>query len=252
MDISVVTYNIHSCLGTDSKWLPVRINRVIAGFAADIIGLQEVGWHLRGRKYFDQYEYLRRHSGYHVIEGPVKQRVDAHFGNALLTRQPPAAVRKIDLTVRGHVPRGAIDADVEVGGALVRIINMHLGLTPWERRRQLQQIAEALDQRPDAPTVIMGDFNHWRPGSASTDRLEKRLPHMIKGATWHTRMAMVPFDRILASSDFEVVDSRVVRTKESRIASDHFPLCATLRLAAGAGRRASSAQHNRQQRAASA
>lgn len=243
MEFSVATYNIHSCLGTDAKWLPIRINHVITDLGVDIVGLQEVGWHLRGRKFFDQYEYLRRHSGYHVVEGPVKQRVDAHFGNALLTRTEPSSITKLDLTVKGHVPRGAIDADVSINGATVRIINMHLGLTPWERRAQLQTVMDALDRRPDMPTIMMGDLNHWRPGSASTDRLARRLPHMLKGATWHTRMAVVPFDRILVSRHFDVLDCRVVRSDLSRVASDHFPLAARLKLVAGAGRQGHQAQH---------
>lgn len=221
---SVVTYNIHSCLGIDGQWLPDRVNRAIRDFDAEIIGLQEVGWHLRGRPNFNQYAYLKQHSGFEVAEGPVKHREDAHFGNALLTREPADETRAIDLTIQSHVPRGAIDIDVTVDGHLIRVVNMHLGLAPWERRIQIGRVIVSLAERRDVPTLLMGDFNHWRPGSDSLTRLTDILPHMATAATWHTRLPVVPFDRILASRHFRLLGNEVVVTPETQVASDHLPL----------------------------
>lgn len=230
LELSVVTYNIHSCLGIDGQWLPDRVTTAIREFNAEIVGLQEVGWHLRGRPNFDQYAYLKEHSGFEVAEGPVKHREDAHFGNALLTREPAGETRAIDLTIQSHVPRGAIDIDVMVGGRQIRAVNMHLGLAPWERRIQINRVIGLLAKRRDVPTLLMGDFNHWRPGSDSLNRLSDILPHMVTAATWHTRLPVVPFDRILASRHFRVLDNEVVVTPQTQVASDHLPLKARLAL----------------------
>jgi len=231
MAIAFVTYNIHSCLGVDQQWLPSRIANLIHGFRADVVALQEVGWHLRGRKFFDQFQYFAEHSGFHVTEGPVKQRVDAHFGNATLTRAPPLATRLIDLTMSNHTPRGAVEVDVDVRGERIRVVNLHLGLTPWERRVQIHRVIDELERDPDTPTVVMGDFNHWRPGSDSMDKLSRLLPLVVQSETWPTRMPIAPFDRICASPHFRLVDQKVIRTEETRQASDHYPLMARLALA---------------------
>lgn len=230
IELSVVTYNIHSCLGIDGEWLPDRVNRAIQAFGADIVGLQEVGWHLRGRPNFDQYAYLSENSGFAVAAGPVKHREDAHFGNAILTREPGSKPHAIDLTIQSHVPRGAIDIDVEIGGRTIRVLNLHLGLAPWERRIQISRIIAALGERRDVPTLLMGDFNHWRPGSDSLKRLTAVLPHMITAPTWHTRLPVVPFDRIVASRHFRVLGNEVVVNDETQVASDHLPLKAWLAL----------------------
>ena len=40
--IRILTYNVHSCIGTDRKIDPARIAAVIAGAQADIVALQEI------------------------------------------------------------------------------------------------------------------------------------------------------------------------------------------------------------------
>jgi endonuclease/exonuclease/phosphatase family metal-dependent hydrolase len=76
----------------------------------------------------------------------------------------------------------------------------------------------------------MGDFNHWRPGSESLKRLTAVMPNMITAATWHTRLPVVPFDRIVASSHFRVLGNEVVVNDQTQVASDHLPLKAWLAL----------------------
>ena len=39
---SVMTYNVHSCIGNDGKNLPMRIAKIIAGMHPDIVALQEL------------------------------------------------------------------------------------------------------------------------------------------------------------------------------------------------------------------
>ena len=87
----------------------------------------------------------------HAVAGPTLQRGSGHYGNALLTRRPVLDVRHVDLTVYRREPRGAIDADLDVDGAVVRVIVTHLGLLPGERRTQVRRLLDVLGRnRSDA------------------------------------------------------------------------------------------------------
>ena len=46
MEITLATYNIHACIGTDGHCDPFRIVDVIREMDADIIALQEVEHHM--------------------------------------------------------------------------------------------------------------------------------------------------------------------------------------------------------------
>ncbi len=134
--LSVATYNVHSCVGLDRRLDPGRVAGVIRGMAADIVALQEVDAQQRPAGYLDQWAFLAEAAGYHCIPGISLRTHRKLFGNALMTRHPIRAVRLHDLAVPGREPRGAIDADIEVGGSLFRVIATHLGLRGAERRRQ--------------------------------------------------------------------------------------------------------------------
>ena len=229
-ELDLVTYNIHSCIGTDRRFDPPRIAQIIRSIDADIIGLQEVGWHLRGHAGFDQFQYLEKATGYYVYPGLTKYHHAAHFGNALLTRVPARHVRSINLSVPYRVPRAAIDADLDFGGVSLRVINAHFGLDPWERRIQLGRIARALDGSP-APTVLVGDFNEWRLNAPPFRDIEHHLPHCVAAPSFHTRMPTLRFDRIYASEDLQILTRSVVETEMTRRASDHLPVRARLRIA---------------------
>ena len=220
----IATYNIHSCLGTDRQFSPSRIVEVIHDLNADIVALQEVGWHLRGQKDFDQFSYLAAETGYHVSSGPVKAHANAHFGNALLTRVPVQNLRLLDLSISYRVPRGAIDADVVLDGRRVRIMNAHLGLDPWERQQQIRRLLTAADNGHKVSIILMGDFNEWRRENPAMQALSKRFPNYAAPQSFHARQPLLRFDRIYASEDLILSEVEVVRTALARQASDHLPV----------------------------
>lgn len=82
-----------------------RVAAVIRELDADVVGLQEVDCQhppvLRS-----QLDRLAEATGYVAVAGPTMQRRGATFGNALLLRARPAAVRRVDLAVAGREPRG--------------------------------------------------------------------------------------------------------------------------------------------------
>ncbi len=112
--LTVATWNIHYGIGTDRRMDLERIASVLNRIGADVIGLQEVGWHRPDHPQVDQFAYLRAHTGYDVIEGLVRDPLRSHFGNAVLTRLPVLRKDWIDLKVRGHAPRAALITDLGV------------------------------------------------------------------------------------------------------------------------------------------
>ena len=220
----IATYNIHSCLGTDRQFSPSRIVEVIHDLRADVVALQEVGWHLRGQKDFDQFSYLATETGYHVSSGPVKAHANAHFGNALLTREPVVSLRLLDLSISYRVPRGAVDVDIVLGGRTVRIVNAHLGLDPWERQQQVKRLLAAVDKRSSVPIILMGDFNEWRRENPAMQALARRFPSYAAPQSFHARQPLLRFDRIYATSELVLSEVEVVRSALARQASDHLPV----------------------------
>jgi endonuclease/exonuclease/phosphatase family metal-dependent hydrolase len=226
----VATYNVHSCVGVDAKFAPDRIAEVVRGLDVDLIGLQEVGWHHRGEIGLDQFDYLARATGFQAFPGPTKHSERAHYGNALLTRLPIREIRAIDLSLPHREPRGAIDADIEVGSQTVRVIVAHLGLDPWERNNQITRILSLIHHTPDRPTVFMGDLNEWRGRSPRIRRLQLCFEDCAAPRSFHVRMPTLRLDRIFVSKGLILSKYDVVRNQLTRRASDHLPVRATIAL----------------------
>src|SRR3546814_11017458 len=91
-----------------------RVVSVLEEIDADVVGLQEVGWHRPTHHRIDQFAYLRERTDYTVVEGLVRDPLRARFGNALLTRLPIEASRWID---RKSVVSGkSVSVRVDLGG----------------------------------------------------------------------------------------------------------------------------------------
>lgn len=231
--LRIATYNVHSCVGIDAKFSPERIAKVIRGLECDVVGLQEVGWHHRGEIGLDQFDFLARSTGMRAFPGPTKHNDRAHYGNALLTNLPVRSVRSLDLSVGNREPRGAIDADIEVGGSAVRVIAAHLGLDPWERNAQIGRILHAVEWSERRPTVFLGDLNEWRGRSPRIRRLHHTFPDCAAPRSFHARMPALRLDRIFVTDDLLLSGFEVVRTALTRQASDHLPVRAMIALKPG-------------------
>ncbi len=222
--LRVVTWNIHSCVGIDARFDPDRVADVIRSLAPDVIALQEVGWHHRGERGFDQFGFLARATGLHAVAGPTKRDLRSHYGNALLSRHPIAAVRLIDISQPFREPRGAIDVDVDAPGGPIRVIAAHLGLDPWERAAQVARILDGFGPPDGRPALFMGDLNEWRPDSPRLRHLRTRLPHVGAPRSFHARFPTLRLDRIFLAGPLAFRHIEAVRTKLTRHASDHLPV----------------------------
>ena len=222
--IRVATYNIHSCVGTDRRFSPYRILDAIQEMDADILALQEVGWHQRGERYFNQFQFLSHAAGYHVVEGLTRHHSGAHYGNAIFSRLPIEDSDNIPLSLRFHSPRTAVIADIACGDHTVKIVNVHLGLTPWERKKQVDRVLNTLNGRKNAPTILMGDVNNFQPEAPAFQKLAEYFPKVASPKSFHTRMPRARLDRIYLTDELEFDDYAVWRTNITRRASDHLPV----------------------------
>jgi len=223
--IVIASYNTHSGIGLDGRFVPLRIARVLGEVRADIVALQELRTHASG---FDMLDYLRGESGHHAIAGPTVISAGSSFGNGLLTRFPLLSVKHISLDVARREPRGAIDAVIDCDGAPLRVIATHLGLRPSERRDQVKRLLDTIRAGPALPTVLLGDLNEWFLHGRPLRWLHDHFGESPAHATFPSPLPLLALDRIWSSPASLLRRVRVHRSRLARRASDHLPLVAKL------------------------
>jgi endonuclease/exonuclease/phosphatase family metal-dependent hydrolase len=228
--VSVLSYNIHECVGCDGRRDPARIAEVIKQSGAQIVGLQEVHSDSSGEDELHQMNYLSTLTGMHAVAGPAVERRSGHYGNVLLTSCKVLAVHKVDLSYRSREPRGAIDADLEINGEPVRVIVTHLGLVTRERRFQVRKLIEILKQQRTRIVLLLSDFNEWLPLGRPLRWIHTELGKTGLVRTFPSRFPLFALDRIWVSPPAALSELCCYRTPLTRVASDHLPLKATIRV----------------------
>jgi endonuclease/exonuclease/phosphatase family metal-dependent hydrolase len=221
--LTVATYNIHSAVGTDGKFDPQRIAGVLREIGADVIALQEVP--LGGRKRGDVLTLLQQATGFHAVEGAVQDTPERRYGNAVLSRYPIIATRRLDLSFGSREPRGALDADIDVNGNPLRIVATHLGLRPAERRDQIKRLLQVFDTGR-MPVILMGDVNEWFVWGRALRWLVSHFEAVPEVRTFPSRWPIFALDRIWISPRHRLLRIEVHATPLAKLASDHLPLIA--------------------------
>jgi endonuclease/exonuclease/phosphatase family metal-dependent hydrolase len=228
--LSVASYNIHRCVGVDGRCDPLRIAQVIRELDADIVGLQEVHSRVTDDEQAHQLDFLADATGLHAIPGHTLYHHDGHYGNALLTNAPILVVRPFDLSVPGREPRGGIDAKINIAGENLRVIVTHLGLWPAERRLQVKRLLPILAEEPTRLIVMLGDINEWQPRARSLRWLQTYFGDAPAPRTFPTRLPLFALDRIWAKPREALLRVHVSTSPLARLASDHLPVTATIRV----------------------
>lgn len=227
--LSVASYNIHRCVGVDGRYDPLRIARVIQELGADVVGLQEVHSRVSEDRQAHQLDFLAAATGLRAIAGPTLYRPDGHYGNALLTNATILVVRPFDLSIPGREPRGGIDAEIDIAGENLRVVVVHLGLSPAERRLQVKRLLSILANEPTRLLVMLGDINEWRPRAHSLRQLRAYFGDAPAPRTFPTRLPLFALDRIWTKPREALLKVQVFTSPLARLASDHFPVTATIR-----------------------
>ena len=106
-------------------------------------------------------------------------------------------VRHVDLTVYRREPRGALDVDLDVDGAVVRVIVTHLGLLPGERRTQVRRLLDVLGRQPQpTSSILLGDINEWFAIGRPLRWLHARLGRTAAVPTFPAALPVFALDRI--------------------------------------------------------
>jgi endonuclease/exonuclease/phosphatase family metal-dependent hydrolase len=221
--LTIATYNIHRAVGTDGLFMPDRVADVLREVSADIIALQEVP--LGGAGMPNVLKIVQKATGFVAVEGHTFSVSGRRYGNAVLSRYPILATRKIDISFGSREPRGALDADISCHGHPLRVIATHLGLRPAERHEQIRKLLQVFDT-DRMPVVLMGDVNEWFVWGKSLRRLVSHFQAVPAPATFPSRWPIFALDRIWIRPRHRLVHVEVHGTPLARIASDHLPLIA--------------------------
>lgn len=229
--IRVASYNIRKAIGADRRRRPERTLEVLNELDADVVALQEADRRFGSRASALPHRLIAEHSDYKPVEFDARAGSLGWHGNALLVRKHVEVLEHHLFHLPSLEPRGAVLADVRVGGAALRVVGMHLDLSGLWRRRQAQAILAHLAERDgDTAHVLMGDLNEWSTrGGCLRDFAQHHL-FAACGHSFHARRPIAQLDKIMVSPDLEILRSGAHASPTARRASDHLPVWADLRI----------------------
>ena len=226
MSLRLATYNIHRCHGRDGRYAPGRIREVLRQLDAEVIALQEVEQRHRDP---DLLEFLCADRSWQAVQGITMTRAHGHYGNVLLTSLPILSLARIDLSVPGREPRGALHLLLEHDGQPLEILATHLGLRPAERRMQIRTLLAHLERsRKSGGSVLLGDLNEWFLWGRPLRWLQRHFTRTPAPPTFPAHWPLVALDRIWIQPRSRLTGISVLNTPLTRRASDHLPLVARL------------------------
>ncbi|QNN64928.1 endonuclease/exonuclease/phosphatase family protein [Sphingomonas rhizophila] len=248
--VTVASYNMRKAIGTDRKRRPDRVLHVLQEIDADIVALQEADKRFGTRASAVPHELIDGHGLYKPVEFgvshsrlahaiPFGERIESRLGlatrnlgwhgNAILVKRDVEITGTEALHLPTFEPRGAVVAELRIGGRDLRIVGMHLDLSGLWRKRQVRAILDHIRHchRP-MPTVLMGDTNEWRPRAQSLAELDGHYRFAATGPSFHSRRPVAALDRIIVDKKLKIDACGVHSSSEARKASDHLPIWARL------------------------
>jgi len=232
----VMTYNVHSCVGTDGKLDPSRIAEVIARSSADVVALQELDVGQARTQGLHQPEWLAEQLQMFVHFTAARRCDEGHYGNAILSRHPFTVMSEGGLRRRTGEERAVQWLKVSIGELELNVMNTHLSIHFRERLLQIEQLLSAewiAKSETHLPLVVCGDLNSGR-FSPVYRGLHKGLVDAQRAygaravATWPSRLPLFRIDHLFTSKSIAVRRCEVRRDRLSMVASDHLPLLAEL------------------------
>lgn len=227
MKVTVASYNVHDFVGSDGVRDVKRVGEVIRALDADVIALQEVSF---ADATEEPAELLAELPGYRAIGAPIVRGDGVRHGNAVLTRLPVSASKRIALDFGSREPRTALEVWLETGSQKLRVVATHLGLRPGERRFQVKEILKHVADDEHSVTVLLGDFNEWFLAGRPLRWLHRRFGRSASVATWPTLFPLFALDRVWVHPPGKLKRFAAHDTPATRRASDHLPIVAELEL----------------------
>lgn len=226
--IRVASYNMRKAIGTDRRRRPDRVIEVLNEIGADVVALQEADRRFGKRESALPAPLLADHSRYRAVGFPLHNGGMGWHGNALLVSDAVEVLDSDVLHIPALEPRGAVVAELRIGGVELRVIGMHLDLSGLWRRRQAHAILARLADAPPMPTVAMGDLNEWTRDRGCLRDFGQSFAFAPCGRSFHASRPIAALDRIMYGPELDLVDCGVHGTPHARRASDHLPIWAEL------------------------
>ena len=225
--VRVMTWNIHSGVGTDGRFDLTRVVETIARHHPDVVALQEVDSRQTLAPARSAFAVLRDAVGEHGIEAKSIITADGAYGQMVVSRWPFGATQIHDITHAKREPRRAIEVEIATPTGAFRLIAAHFGLTLTERRQQARRLVAIA--RPHAMTTVMlGDFNEWFWPASLRGALGRELPARTQHPTFPSWYPLFRLDRIFCWPSGAMRASFVDRA--ARIVSDHLPVVADIEI----------------------
>ncbi|WP_265569509.1 endonuclease/exonuclease/phosphatase family protein [Sphingomicrobium nitratireducens] len=254
--LTVASFNIRKAIGTDRRRRPDRVLDVLAEIDPDIVALQEADKRVGTRGAAVPHALIDDHGAFeavdfdvshpklldrvpaHPLTQPLMERLDTRnlgwHGNAILVRKGTKVLDCAALDLPTLEPRGAVMAELDIGGREVRVIGMHLDLSGLWRSRQARRILAHVEARHrHMPTIIMGDTNEWREATGCIEAFGTRFRPAPCGPSFHSRKPVAALDKILVDHALHIEAAGVHRSPAAHKASDHLPVWARVRFQRG-------------------
>ncbi|UAK23578.1 endonuclease/exonuclease/phosphatase family protein [Sphingomonas nostoxanthinifaciens] len=226
--VLIASYNIRKAIAADRRRRPERILDVLAEIGADVVLMQEADRRFGERHSAIPFHMLAEQGRYRAVPYDIRHGSIGWHGNAVLVSHAVEIVRHQPFHLPALEPRGAVLADLRVGGRDLRVVGMHLDLSGLVRRRQARAILAQLDEQTEAlPTLLAGDLNEWTSGGCLRDFGGHHVPVPL-GPSFHARRPVGRLDRMFVSRGVRVEASGVHSSMLTRTASDHLPVWARI------------------------
>lgn len=224
----ILTYNIHGAMGTDGRRDHARISKLFETHQIDIALIQEMDTRPKRKHPAIDISVLAGQRLPFIAEGPTISTSLGWYGNAVLSRYPLKNTRIIDISHTGREPRNILETFAQTPFGTLHILNTHKGLKAVERGYQLKKLGELLALKSDIPLIVGGDLNEWHSASVALRKLEEFVSPLKCGASFPTRFPLFALDRMWCRPNGLLKNAFVLKTKETRVFSDHYPLMAEL------------------------
>lgn len=219
MLLTVMSYNIRHGLGSDLHVNIDRVSQVINSEKPDVVCLQEVYDFRFWTSRYSQVSALESNLGMKAIFDASLNLGGNAIGNMILVRESFDRLAPIRLPSFGE-PRLCQQIVLNTAQGKLKILNTHLGLISFERKRQLVKIARSIDG--SMPIILCGDFNS--SPKIISKFFPKNKPAITNQLTFPSRKPRKTLDNILVAGGPKIKNTEVVKST----ASDHLPIIARL------------------------
>lgn len=230
MKIKVLTYNIHGAKGVDRTCDFDRIGKFLKEQQIDVALLQEFDTRHEHRSTEKDIADVKSDHFQYFQAAPTIRGSYGWYGNAIFSRFPIIKSSIVDISAPGREPRNILEAFLETPSGPLHVVNTHKGLRPSERNLQFTILHKLLDTKSEIPLIVGGDINEWALLAGPLKRINEVLHHVSPGPTFPTFYPLFHLDRMWCRPNSLVTSAKVLKTKETRIYSDHYPILAEIEL----------------------